>query len=290
MKFLFTLFCLFLAACGDSAKPALNPSAPVRSIVSLKPNLTEIVFALGAGNRLVGVTDWCRYPEEAKSKEKLGGLGSIDLERLARIRPDLCLASSTMGDLCERIERLGIRTLQVRDLGIEDVDAGVAQIGKALGREDAANELRQKMKGQLATLAAKLHGRPPKKTLLILERQPGTVLDLTVVGPNNVIDSLIRLGGGENLFADAPLPYPKANKEEILARNPEYILDFSVHGYSQGGEDKKELEAWKTLPTLRAVQESKVVIMPPGFDLSPGPRMPEIAEAFARVLHPELFR
>lgn len=290
MRIPFALFCAFLVACGDPAKQAETPPTPPRSIVSFKPNLTEIVFALGAGDQLIGVTDWCRYPEEAKSKEKLGGLGSIDLERLAKMRPDLCLASTAMPDLCAKVERLGIRTLAVRDLEIEDIDAAIESIGKALHREEAANTLRASMKSQLASLQEKLRGKAPAKTLLVLERQPGTVLDITVVGPRNVIDSLMRLGGGENIFSDAPLPYPKANKEDILARNPEYLLDFSVHGYTEGGDDAKEREAWKALPTLRAVREGKIVIMPPGFDLSPGPRIPQIAQAFARILHPELFR
>lgn len=291
MRRLFSLcFFVTLAACSRGASPHRSPEEPPQRIVSFKPNLTEIVFALGAGDRVVGVTEWCRYPEEAAKREKLGGLGTLNLERLAQIKPDLFLAAESMGDLCDRVERLGIRTLRVRDLGIEDVDAGVAVIGKALGLEAAADDLRRRMREKLDALAKRLEGAPAVKTLFVLERQPGTVLDISVVGPNNVIDSLIRLGGGQNIFADLPLPYPKASKEEILARDPEYILDFSVHGYSQGGDDAKEKAAWAALPTLRAVREGKIVIMPSGFDLSPGPRMPAIAEAFARILHPDRFQ
>lgn len=281
--------CFF--SCGKSRQdsPAPLPKNPQR-LVTFTPSLTEIVFALGAGDRVLGTTDWCHYPEEAKKKEKLGGLGNPNYERILELRPELFLIMASQKAIADKVESLGIPVLRVPCETLQDADLAVERVGDALGKLKEARALRQSIQDKLQEIQRKISGSPRPKVLLVLERQPGTVMDISIVGSKNVMDSLIEQAGGQNVFADCPLSYPKASKEEILSRNPEILLDFSVHGYSPQGDDAKELEAWKGLPTLKAVRDGKVFIMPQGFDLYPGPRIPQIVEAFAKIFHPDRFR
>ena len=281
---------LILSGCSrtEDSESAPRSKTPQR-IVTFTPALTETVFALGAGGLVVGRTDWCRYPPETQAVEKLGGLGNPNYERILALKPDLFLVSAALKDIADKVEKLGVPVLRVRWETLQDVEAGVETIGEAIGKKEEGKTLRRRMEEDLARIVKKLEGAPRPPVLLVLERQPGTVLDLSVVGSNNVVDTLIRLAGGDNVFWDSPMAYPKASKEDILVRNPQFVLDFSVHAYSENSDEEKEKEAWKALPTLRAVREDKVVIMPSGFDLFPGPRIPQMAEAFARIFHPERF-
>ncbi len=289
MRWLLLFFLSLFVSCSNSSSGNHAEQTIPQRIISFTPSLTETLFVLGAGNRVLGTTEWCNYPPEAKTRARLGGIGNPNYERILSLNPDLFVISAALGEIAGKVERMGIRVLRVPCDTLADVELSFERVGSAIGKTEEAKKFREDFQTRLKSIQTKLSDRERPKVLLVLERQSGTVLDLSVVGSKNVIDDLIRLAGAQNLFEDALLAYPKMSKEEILTRDPQYILDFSVHGYAEGGNDAQELAAWKALPTLRAVREGNIHIMPEGFDLYPGPRVPQIIEHFASIFHPELF-
>ncbi len=283
---------LIFGTWGCPTERASPPTPPdeIRRIITYTPSLTETVFALGAGDLVVGNTVWCNYPPEAQKVERVGDILQPSYERIVALKPDLFIVQASLKEIGDKIERLGIAVLRVPILQLEDIAPSIETIAKAIGREARGKELIEEISKTIQEIQRKVEKEKPPEVLLVLERQPGTILDITAVGPNNVIDSLLRIAGGKNVLHDFQSPYPKVSKEEILKRSPEFIFDFSVHGLSDKGNDEEALQSWSSLASVRAVKEKNIVVIPKDFDFYPGPRIGTIAERLARILHPQLFR
>ena len=288
---------LFAVIAGFHAPPACHASGgrsfgkgeyqdwqekPTR-IVSLAPSVTEIVFALGEGHRLVGVTELCDYPPEAASIPKVGGFLRPDLERIVALKPDLCLAAwnGDPPDAMERLKNLGLPVRSVHPDNLDAVMDAIREIGRWLGSGQKADALAHEMRDRIGRVSS---------LVALAEDHPGVFFQIGVtpivsVGSRTFINELITLAGGSNL-AGGPLPYPRFSREQVLALRPELIVLTSM---SRGVFVDKVAGEWREWKSLPAVERGRVFVVDSNLFDRPSPRLVEGLELLARLIHPELF-
>jgi len=273
---------------------ALSPAAAQKKrIVSTTPAITEMLFAIGLGPRVVGVTSYCRYPPEAAKLPKVGGFINPDLEAIVALKPDLVAIQKNPVQLAEKIGRLGLHVVEVRHDTIHDALGAIEELGRAAGAPNESLRLTAKLRADLETIRRATSGSPRRTMAFFVGRNPGQVEGLVAVGRRTYLQDLIVIAGGTNVFEDAIAPYPKVNLEEVLARNPEVIIDMGDMSQTRDFTEahKQAIVAlWGKFPALRAVRERKVFPVADDIYVVPGPRMIDAARSFARILHPEAFR
>lgn len=263
-------------------------AAPPQRIVSTAPSLTETLFALGLGPRVVGVTEFCRYPAEAARKPKIGTFLEPDFERILAQRPDLVLVVRNPVRLAERLSQLGLRAVEIPQDTVAEILASIRQVGKLAGAEPRARELAASIERDLADVRRRAEKLPRKKVLFLVGRSPGTLQGMVGVGPGTFVDELIRMAGGVNVLAGSPMPYPRVSVEQILAVDPDVILDMGDFAHQAG----KPLEApeqfravWAPYRSLRAVRENQVRQVAGEALIRPGPRLAQGARLCLELIH-----
>lgn len=244
-----------------AASPAA--AAPPERIVSLAPNLTELLFAAGAGGRLVGVSEWSDYPAAARRIARIGDAFRVDQERILALRPDLVLAWET-GTPREHVTRLRELGLNVVSIGVEtldDIPAAIETLGRLAGTEAVAAAEAARLRREIDALAASYRERAPVTVFVQLDEQP-----LFTVTGRHLISGILALCGGRNVFADLPGVAPAVDLEAVLARDPQAILVTEARG--------DPLAFWARFPRLAAVRAGNVLVVPPD----------EIARATPRTL------
>ena len=277
----------FAAPAARAAPTSPGGLVPPRRVVSLAPSLTELVFALGAGASLVGVTTYCDYPAAARRLPRVGGIedGSIGLERVVRLRPDLVVAiGEGQADTVEALRRLGLRVEVVECQSIEDVFDSTARMGALLGRQPMAGRLAADLERRMARVGSLIRtvpaARRPRVFYELWDRPLMTATDKTMIG------RLIGLAGGINIFGDLAGRYPQVSPEAVLKRDPQLILAPDHHASSVDGRD---LAARLGLPDAGAAPRERVLILDGDLVSRAGPRIADALELLARLLHPELF-
>jgi len=263
-----------------SGRRVAVPARPTR-VVSLAPSLTEIVYALGAGERLVGVTEYCDYPKEATAKPKVGGIYTPNFEAILTLRPDLALAT-TEGNREEHVRglaALGIPVYVVRPVDFATVLQSIERVGRLLGRQGEAAALAGSMRQEAEAIARAVEGVRRPRVLYVLWGNP-----LIVPGRDTLITDLIRRAGGESVTRDEPLAYPRFSVEEAMARQPERIV-LAQHGEASVDERLRE---WQHLRLLPAVRQGRIHPIDGNLMHRPGPRILEGLRTLARLLHPEV--
>jgi iron complex transport system substrate-binding protein len=271
------------AAITDMLGRIVTVSDGPMRVVSLAPSLTEIVFALGRGDWLVGVTDFCDYPPEARSKPKIGGPMAPDLERIVRLRPDLTLATADGNprDVLAQLGRLHIPVFGVKPDAYAGVRASVEAVGRALHAEGAATVLVQEIQRRVDAVRRAVAARPHPRVLYLVWTDP-----LIAAGPATYIHDLIELAGGENVVRGRSVPYPRLSWEEVVGTAPEVIL---VASHRDGSDPPSVGEMWRGWQSVPAVQAGRIVAVPGDTIHRPGPRVVEGVERLARAIHPEVF-
>jgi iron complex transport system substrate-binding protein len=275
------LACLLLLAGALFAEP--------RRIISTAPSITEMLYALGLGDRVVGVTTYCKYPAEAATKPKIGTYIQPNLEAILALRPDLVVIQTNPIQLRAKLERLGLRVLEVGHDNVQGVYDSIAQIGGAAGVPQRAKALDESLRAQLASIRDRVAKLPQRRVMIVVGRAPGRLEDIIAVGQASYLNDIVQIAGGTNVFRDAVSPYPKVGMEEILARNPEAIVDMGEMGDTNVTDAHRRAIAglWNKLSSIDAVRKGRVFAIAPEAYTIPGPRMVEAARAFARMLHPE---
>lgn len=271
---------IIVVLCCACSSPPPQPS-PVgggsyQRIVSLKPNITEILFALGAGNRVVGVTTWCNYPEAAKTLPKVGDYLRAFPEQVVAVRPDLMIGSQENSAAAPtlQLERMGIKTALFPFTTLDDTLQSIRAIGKLIGQEAAAEKLQRDLNQQLAQLRKAAGKAPATTALVVVGHRP-----LIVAGPQTFLGQLFPTLGLRNVIADGSLPYPQLNTETLLALNPAVILDLTM-GTEAGEHDP----FWQRYPQLQAVRDGRVIAVNMD-EFRAGPRLGEGLHHLAAQLH-----
>jgi iron complex transport system substrate-binding protein len=248
------LISLFLILGCYSASLAAEPAVPPQRIVSLAPSTTEILFALGLGDRIVGVTSFCDYPEEAKKKPKIGGMSNPSLEAVITLKPDL-VVMTTDGNPKEfeaRLRSLKIRTYVFTARRLAELPEGIREIGAAVGVSEKSGRLAQEIQTGIdhyaSRKAALSKGRSaaPKKVLFMIWPEP-----LIVAGPGTVMDDAIKLLGYENIASAAKISYPKYSIEEIIRRSPDVIFVGKASGMDIRDVSRKILNKLGSVTAVR---------------------------------------
>lgn len=254
-------------------------------IVSLAPAHTEILFALGLGDRVVGVTTFCNYPEEALAVEKVGDLMGINMEQLTALSPDLVLAIEGLDEPVAGIEELGIPVLVLQPTDLESIYTTVEAIGLATGRTAEAEALVSDMRARIAAVAERVEGVEERPTVFY-ELDATDPAKPYTAGPGTWHDEFITLAGGASIAADAAMPWVQFSAEEIIARDPDLVI-LGDANFGVSPDDVKARPGWNV---LRAVQNDAVYPIDDDLISRPGPRVVEGIEALAAILHPERFR
>ncbi|MFH1277846.1 MAG: helical backbone metal receptor [Candidatus Eisenbacteria bacterium] len=280
--FLIGAFALFRGGAGGPRPSDIDTAGPLR-ILSLSPNLTEILFALGLGDRVVGVTDYCRFPPEAREKPKVGALLNPSLERMFALEPNLIVLLPAHGGIGDRMAARGLRTLILPNDTVGDIFASIDSIGRATGSEEAARVLADSLRNALGEVTADPPDRV-RRVMIVVSRTEGSVKDVFVAGPGTYLDELLRRAGGENVFGRSAARYPEPSVEEILHKNPEVILEIRPEGDGAAAETRLARGTWGTLPGLAAVERGNVFVLTGDHLVVPGPRMGETLRDIAAAL------
>ncbi len=286
LKLIALSFCfLFFMGLGT----AWSKSYPQR-IISMSPSITETLFALGVGNRVVGVTDFCSYPKEACALPKIGGLLNPSVEAWITLKPDLIIHQDDSHKLRINAENLGIPTLAVSMTRLRNIFKTIRTLGEVLGCEPDAQTLIAKLHSGIKNQQTRLEGVPKKSTLLLLSEGSDPNRALYAAGRSTFLGELLELAGGENILTDPEINYPKISKEFILRHSPEVIIEAGPDANLSAEERERKLKKWQRFPTLTAVKNKDIYFIGAEYILIPGPRFLNILDHFARVLHPEAFK
>ncbi|TMB96904.1 MAG: hypothetical protein E6J38_02655 [Chloroflexi bacterium] len=307
---LFAVLLFLLAACGPNAAPATTSASPTSTaasspaafpatvsdfqdrsitipkrperIVSIGPSITEFLFALGAGSRLVGTDDFSDEPAAAKSIEKVGGI-KVNFEKVVALKPDLVLIVKFSDGTIEKLASAGLLVLVVDPQSVGEVARTAILVGRATGGDGSALAATIDQKVQQVKVKVAAATTKPRVYHEVDASDPAKIF---TVGPGSYIHDLIEIAGGTNIAAKAVGAYPQLSAEEILRADPEVIV-LAAAPYSAKPEQVAARTGWSA---ISAVKNGRIVTIEPNLINRPGPRVGEAAEAYARLVHPELYR
>jgi iron complex transport system substrate-binding protein len=258
-------------------------AASPQRIVSLVPSVTEILYALGAEQLLVGVTDFCDFPPEARRRPKVGGMVAPSLEAIIALRPDLVIATNegTREDTFTQLSRVGVPVYLVAAHHVADVTSLMRRLGELTGREAAAGPLVAGLEQRIEAVKKAVLPLARPRVLYVLWPEP-----LIVPGRGAIVTELIQLAGGQSLTADDPDAWPRYSLEAAVAKSPEVIL-LANHGAGTGAV---AVDKWKRLTSLPAVKSGRLLSVNGDLLHRYGPRFVDGLEQLARAIHPEAFR
>lgn len=266
----------------DEANREVRVYGKIERVISLAPNLTEIIYAIGAGDRLVGNTTYCDYPEQAKSVQKVGDTLQPNVERILALRPHLIFisTSSQLEAFARQLHDHGIPVYVSDPHGLEGVIHSIENIAKLLNREQQAGELVSKLRGRMTTVEAAVKNRSPVRVFYQLSAEP-----LYTAGREAFVTDLINRAGGHSVTADVPEAWPRYSEESVVAAKPDAII--LPTGGSMGSANADVADGLKKSP---AVLEGRVIKIDGDLLVRPGPRAIDGLEQLARALHPEAFK
>jgi iron complex transport system substrate-binding protein len=266
----------------DDAGRSVTLPARVDRVITLAPNLTEIVFAVGGGDRLVGNTTYCDYPPEAKNVAKVGDTRSPNLERIIALKPQVVLIStaSQLETFTQQLQNQNIAVFITDPQNLEGVFRSIEQVGQIMGQQERANALVQNLRERTNAVEQAVKQAPAVRVFYQASGEP-----LYVPGHDAFVTDLIRRAGGISVTADVPGAWPKFSNESALAARPEAII--LPTGGSMGAANSTVIEALRNSP---AVLAGRVYKINDDHLARPGPRVVEGLEEMAKALHPEAFK
>ena len=259
-------------------------SMPQR-IVSHVPSITETLYALDLGDRIVGVSDYCDYPEEAKAKPKVGGYYTPNIEVIVSLNPDLVLTDGYVEEIA-KLESLGITFAVIQPNTINDILKDIELLGNITGEQKKADALIDDMEKRVNNVVNTVSDAPRPRVFYVFDATDTT--KPWTAGPGSFADALIQMAGGENVAASAQGAWIQLNIEELVNSDPEIIIVDSMMGTAVISPDEiKELPGWKD---TTAVKQDNIFVVNGDLVNRSGPRIVQGLEAIARIIHPELFQ
>lgn len=274
-----------------AAQPDSVPSAYPLRIVSLAPGTTEILFALGLGDRVFGVSRYCDYPPSVSTIPEVGGYFDPSYEKIVSLEPDLTILLTSHRAAKIELEKLGLQTLTTPHETVADVHEAIGLIGEACGAERAADSLSTELSNRSEIVRRAVAGRNRPRVLVCIGRdtESGQLAGLYLAGSDGYYNEIIALAGGINAYEDESVAYPQVSAEGVIQLDPEVIIDL-VSDMIPGNKAPEEIERqWYQLPTVSAVRNRRVYVIVGNRALRPGPRYVEFLEQTAKLLHPDAF-
>jgi iron complex transport system substrate-binding protein len=286
--------CLACAAIvGACSQPAASrsgreprPGEPPHRIVSIVPAVTEMLFAIGAGQSVVAVSSYDRWPPEVLSRTKVGALLDPDIEQIIRLRADLVIVYGSQSEVSSKLERAGVATFPYVMGGLDNLTVTIRRLGPIVGRPSEAERVATNLQARFDAIRARVAGRPRPRTLLVFGREPGALRAIDATGGTGFLSDIVALCGGDNIFVAEQREAVRVGTESILAAAPEVIIDLHYGRTLSPEQIDRERAAWKTLPAVPAVRDGRVALLVGDEFVVPGPRLADAAEAIADVIHP----
>jgi len=246
---------------------------PVERAVSLAPSLTEAIFAVGGGDRLVGVTTYCNYPEEAKSIEKVGDTQTPNIERIVALKPDMVFVStaSQLEAFMQTLEKQHISVFVVDAKGLDGIGRSLKTLGRLFGTESVAETIAAELDRRTEAVAASVKDRPQTKVFVQISKDP-----LFTIGKDSFLTEVVNRAGGVSATSEVATAYPKLSKETALALDPDVII-------LSDSEDNREPNA--VFKNSKAVKNGRVYRINADIISRPGPRLVDALEEIAKELH-----
>jgi iron complex transport system substrate-binding protein len=284
---------LFLGIGSSAVKAQTLPER----IISLSPNLTEMIWGVGAFDRVVAVSEFCGFPPEVEKLPRVGGWQNTNLEKVASLRPDLVVLTEAQAPFVkDHLDGLGIPALVVRAQSIGDIKSAIVQVGRAVGRDAEASRLVAELDAELEAVRRLTAGLARPRVLCVVDRLPGTLRDLYVATSGSFFSELVEIAGGEPLTPPANHQYTKLSMEAMVSMDPEVILDIVQSASAPtiiigtGAELAEDPRAvWSALGDVRAVRNGRVYPMNDLSLVHPSQFVGRAARRFAEVIHPEAF-
>ncbi len=276
------IFCIAVPSCNarivtdQLGRTVQVPEHPHR-LVCLMPSVVDDVYALGAGADVIAVTDYTKYPAEARTKPSVGSILSPSMETILSLHPDLVLGSADMShtETLQQLERLGIVVFMVSTHGVDGIYESIASLGLALNRENSARELIARLRGREAAVRRQAKGKPAVSILMPVGYDP-----IVTIGKHAFITELIEIAGGRSVTGDINQEWPQVSLEAVLARAPEALL--LIRGSRMSMDRIRELPGWSNMP---AVKNNRVYYVDDP-DQSSSPVAFDALEELARQFHP----
>ena len=274
----------FLVAVVVGLAATLSAQPSPSRIVSLVPAATEMLFAIGAGPRVVAVSSYDHEPPEVDRLPRVGALLDPDLERILGLRPDLIVVYGTQRDLQQQLTRASIPIFPYTHGGLAEVTSTIRGLGARTGATARANEVAAAIERDLTDIRARVAGRTRPKTLLVFGREPGTLRNLYASGGVGFLHDMLDVAGADNVFAGEKRESVQASSEALLAAAPEVVIELHVEA-----DGVVDLAAWKVLPALPAVRDNRLIVLTGTELVTAGPRVASATRRLAKALHPEAF-
>ena len=262
-----------------------------KRIISLVPAVTEMLYAIGAGGRVVAVSSYDSFPPQVKQLPSVGALLDPNVERILSLKPDLVVLYGSQTDVQTQLTRAGIGVFDYRHAGLADVTTTIRALGVRTGDAARADVVADGIEAGLRAVRARVQGRTRPRTLLVFGRERLALRGLYASGGIGFLNDMLEAAGGTNVFADVKLQAVQASTEQIIARRPDVILEVRATNSAFPSADRDaELNVWKALAAVPAVKNGKVQFVVEDRIVIPGPRIAEGTEALARILHPDAFK
>jgi iron complex transport system substrate-binding protein len=283
MRWAASLLVLMLAIAG-----ARGFAGSPRRVVSLIPAVTEMLFAMGEGGRLVGVSSYDRFPPEVSRIRAVGGLLDPSAEAILSLKPDLVVLYATQVELKERLERAGVPFFSYEHRTLTDITSTLRAIGARIESKSRADELAIDMERAIDTTRASVAGLKRPRTMLVFGREPDSLRNIAASGGYGFLHDMLEAAGGDDIFADLRQQSVQVSTEMILARQPDVIVELRYGGSITSTDARREIRAWENLASVPAVRAHRVYVLVGDEFVVPGPRVVDAIRRLARTLHPEI--
>ena len=278
-KSLIALALLLMTAAAVAQRPAVaaQQRAPTR-IVSLIPSVTEMLFAIGAGPSVVGVSNFDEYPPEVLTRTKVGGLIDPDVERILAIKPDLVIVYGTQSDLRTQMDRARVPIFAYEHAGLAGITSTIRALGQRVGKDKEATVLADRIDREIAEIRRLSAGTAHPRTLLVFGRDPEALRNIYASGGIGFLHDMLEAAGGTNVFADVQRQSVQATSELVLSRAPDVILEI------REGTAVANLTAWNALGSVPAVRTHRIYLLAGDEMVTPGPRVVDGIRRMREVL------
>jgi iron complex transport system substrate-binding protein len=279
---------LLVVICACTVAGTQDQARPSR-IVSLIPAVTEMLFAMGASDQVVGVSSFDRYPPAVDKLQRVGALLDPDLERIFALRPDLVIVYGSQADLRQQLDRGKVPAFVYSHAGLADITITMRQLGARVGRVAEAEAAAKTLEAELDDIRRRTAARAKPRVLVVFSREPGSLRGIYASGGIGFVHDMLEMAGGANIFADIGRQSVQATTELILARRPDVIVE--VRGARTPDADARAMRAdWRALQSVPAVRNDRVYVIADERTVVPGPRVAEGTRLIAAALHPDAFK
>ena len=265
----------------------ISLQAESKRVISIIPSATEMLFAMGAGDRVIAIGSYDRFPPESQKLPRVGGLIDPNVEQILQMKPDLVVMYGTQTELKRRLERAHIPIYSYEHKGLADITETIRTLGMRVGVDAAANALASGLERELAGIRDRVAKSPRPKTLLVFGRERGSLRNIDASGGVGFLHDMLEAAGGADVLADIHRQSVMMSTEMVLDRAPEIIIELR---YAKDAINDADISAWNRLASVPAVKNHRVIPLTGEEFVVPGPRVADATRRLATALHPDAFK